>query len=263
MKRLFVVGMLGALALGSCQKEELVWNDRQGQEKAFIRRGKLKQRPDGTYSVIKFVPTQDQLMMDISSLVVTVGGTANSQPVQNQLVLGFVGETEDGYAKFKSNDLQFTEDVVGQIVDIQTQFLNSSGDVVGQTIFDSFTVKGPELAIKKSTLKINSDGETFTGKVVLDRESLLEQDQLDLVLAPGATVTMSIIPDDGGSEADPETFELELTNETSTKLIFKNSGVTFIEPDNVVDMEYIAVVTVSDSGGEELDYAEFRITGQE
>ena len=255
-----------ALALGSCQKEEITQlaNQETGvNAKANIIRNRIKRRNNGLYKTVMVISNEDPTLADVAIIELSLSGTSTDQPVQSTVILDYAGDTEDGFKKFTNNQIEYTEDIVGQIVTTTAVFKDDAGNEIGQPVVSNLTVKGAELAIKKSTLKINSDGEKFTGKVVLDRESLLEQDQLDLVLAPGATVTMSIIPDDGGSEADPETFELELTNETLTKLIFKNSGVTFIEPDNVVDMEYIAVVTVSDSGGEELDYAEFRITGQE
>ena len=76
-------------------------------------------------------------------------------------------------------------------------------------------------------------------------------------------ITVVLFPIDGGSEPD----EFEQVDfgflEIERGLVYKKKDVTFIEADNVIDMEYLAVVTVTDAGGEELDYAEFRITGQE
>lgn len=157
---------------------------------------------------------------------------------------------------YRSQSINFEnpEEAIGYEYTVVLNYLDESGNPVGEQIEQVVTIDGNDLLnIKTPSLKRNEDQETFTFKMVTTG-----------TLASGvANVSVHLTPDDGGSDADPEEFDLELVNELPNKRVFKASQIEFIDAGNVVDMEYIAAVTLSDNNGDELDYAEFRITGLE
>ena len=111
---------------------------------------------------------------------------------------------------------------------------------------------GSELKNQDCTLdflRINSftytqDEKTILNKKPSQKDWILIYDEADVIF---------------GKRVIEETNSLEIDKAT---VIYRNNKVEFIETDNVVDMEYIATVQLY-SGDEELDYAEFIITGQE
>ena len=73
-----------------------------------------------------------------------------------------------------------------------------------------------------------------------------------------ATVT----PQDGGSETELETMQLSLVTEENTRFVFKGE-IPFIEPDNVIDMEYLVRYTFLDIEGNELASLERDLVAKE
>lgn len=257
--------LLGVL-LFSCEKETLVANG-AGESanvsaentlysaKANIKTGRtrIKRRSNGLYKTVVIVEN------DPTNEVATVEFTLLPQngvvPNQSTIVLEPKKIKPNGNIKFVNTELELTGqypvgmDLIGTVVQ-----KNSAGDTIGSPELNSVKVKdNAKLSLSTPILQINGDGETFSLNVIASGKKAYKV----------TTVSVVLTPDDGGSDADPEEFELYLTEEQAQSKTFMADMIQFIDPGNVVDMEYIAAVTFFDTNGEELDYAEFRITGLE
>ena len=159
------------------------------------------------------------------------------------------------------------------------------------------------LKIKNVNLKLNKDGETFSSKVKIEFNEPFEgpaPDDLSVKvtfqpldggaeLEAGSTILNFLKVTSFNYTKDQQTYlKTSPTNDdwilffdeadaifgkkvsdtsnnlqiNSANVVFKNTKLSFIEPDNVVDMEYLMTVQLY-GDDEELDYAEFRITGLE
>ncbi len=228
-------------------------------EKAFIRRGKIKKKSTVGYKVRVIASNDDNDSSEdipaIAQAEYTILPSGDVFPSPSNFPLENKGLTDAGDVRFVFKDLNFEGgEPDGISFTTITQFRDENGADIGAPVTDYITVQDNDgLSMKAPKLSMKNDGETFKLRLVLKGDNIGQVEK----------VQVSLTPDDGGSESDPATFELTLTGETETSRIYKNNSITFIESDNVVDMEYIAAVSVSDAGGEELDYAEFRITGLE
>lgn len=138
-------------------------------------------------------------------------------------------------------------------------FFNSAAQLIGGEVVDIEVINNNEtpvssdIQVESVQLLQNEDGETFSFLVDLSGQDINTIGQ----------VAVFLTPQDGGSEADPEDFILNTIEETPESLIYSNTFVTFGDPNSVVDMQYLAEITLIDGNGEEIDYLEFDIIGEE
>jgi hypothetical protein len=180
-------------------------------------------------------------------------GGSDADPEEFELEL--VNETVTKRV-FKNRNITFSDatNVLDMLYRASITLYNENGETLDHA---EFRIEGFEdttpIKINTPSLKVNEDGETFTFKVAATGNMAQAIESVKIVLTP----------DDGGSDADPKEFSLEFVRESINKRVFNARKVQFIDPRNVIDMEYKAVVTLYDTNGEELDYAEFRIVGLE
>ena len=255
--------LLGVL-LFSCEKEALIADNAveatQTEEtnfsaKANIRTGRtrLKKRRNGLYKTVVIV--ENDPTNEVATVEFTLLPQSGVVPVQSTVVLVPKKIKPNGNVKFVNTEFELTGqypvgmDLIGTVVQ-----KNIAGDTIGSPELNSVKVKAnAQLNLNTPVLLLNDDQETFNFRVAVSGKKAFKV----------ANVNVMLTPNDGGSDADPEEFELVLTQEQVQSRTFMAEIVEFIESGNVVDMEYIAAVTFFDTNGEELDYAEFRITGLE
>lgn len=109
------------------------------------------------------------------------------------------------------------------------------------------------ITVPRVSLSQNEDGETFTFEAEVTGDAIAAINE----------VAVFIIPQDGGSDADPADFTLTLVDNTFDGQLYRNSFVTFADPDTVIDMEYLVEFTFSDVAGNQLAYLEASVVGSE
>lgn len=218
---------------------------------AFIRRLKLRKKRTSGYrvSVISNYSTDEvayiELAMEPQNGVIPNATIMHLEPKNTN---------ENGETKYVYNSLYFEgEDPAWLSFMVTITPKNSAGEDVAEpeTMYITVADTNDGLNIKQPFLKINEDEETFSFLSIIAGE--LNQEV--------AAVDISLFSEDGGS--DTETFSLELFKEKPNKKVFLNQELLFSDATNVVDMLYLAEITLLDSNGDELDYAEFRIVGLE
>ena len=216
-------------------------------------RTKIKERRNGLYKTV--VVVEDDPENEVATVEVLMPPQNGMEANPSTMTLELRNTNDNGNKRFVFNQLNIDgEDPVGQSLQLTVTQKDAAGENVGEPETIYVTAQDNDMInMTTPTLKINEDGETFTFKIAATG-----------TLSPEvANVNVHLTQDDGGSDADPEEFDLELIRETENKRVFKAQEIEFVESGNVIDMEYIAVFTFFDTNGEELDYAEFRIVGLE
>ncbi len=225
----------------------------------------IKQRLDMEFQITTTL-TNNEATAEVASIDMKISTTDSKN--QNSIFITQVQEKAINNAKrkkytSKSFDLPYT--FLGKTVTVTSIDRDIKGNQIGKPHVE--TIKVPErtitnpFAINEPSLTLNKDGETFTMQVSLKGDPKYPYLKLEM---KEIMISSKIIPDDGGSESEEAEILLRYLGENKDgSFMYGNSTVKFIESDNVIDMEYMTTLSVIDAGGEELDYAEFRITGLE
>ena len=217
-----------------------------------IKRDRIKRRNNGLEKVVMVVENDPN--GDVENIEVIIPAQNGVTAVPETITLEKRNTNANGNTRYVFRHLLMEgANPDGQIFNMTANLKDASGTTIATEAVSATAQSNDGINITGVSLRINDDGETFTFRTVVKGTDKATVTNIEVLLTP----------DDGGAEADPDQFNLSLTNETATKRVFKNLGVTFGDFDNVVDMEYIAAITLFDSNGEEIDYAEFRITGLE
>lgn len=110
-----------------------------------------------------------------------------------------------------------------------------------------------QIDLNQLKLYQNQDSDYFSLEAQIDGNSANEV----------AAVAVFITPQDGGSDADPEDFILEFAENTFNGKLFSNHFVTFGDPDTVIGYSYNTELTFLNAEGDELDYLEVQIVGED
>lgn len=266
MKPIYVLLIALTTVLVSCEQEttlqtqkdtNLIISTATQNNRAFIRRGKIKKKQSFGYRTVVVVENNSGANSEneVASIEVTLSEQNGIIPNPATIILLPKSTNANGYTRFVHNRLNFEgEDPIGQSLDALVVQKNAQGEIIEEPEVFYMTVQDNDMInMTTPNLKMNNDGETFTFKMAATGSLSGEV----------ANVNVTLTPDDGGSDADPEQFDLELIRETENRRVFKARNVSFVDPGNVIDMQYLAAVAFYDGNGEELDYAEFRITGLE
>ena len=215
-------------------------------------RNKIKERPRRNYKSV--VVVTDDPNGDVDTVEVTIAPHNGVVASPSTITLD-KRRTRNGKTRYVFGRLDFENgDPNGMPFTITTTMKDTSGGVIGTTETFSVTAQDNDgINVTAVSLRQNDDGETYTMKVVVKGTNKGQVNE----------VAVFLTPQDGGSDADPEDFICGLVNETATRKVYKNENVTFADPDSVIDMQYLAEITLSDAAGAELDYLEFDIVGEE
>ena len=260
---------------------------------AVIRRGKLKQRSNGLYRMVMFVPSDlaNQVVETSLEVLTDVDATLESSSVSEDpkqvfepqtFILERKGRTKDGaFVRYVNNQIKFKADPSGRIFRTKAILRGEKGEPIGEVMTSYVTAIGlnsildrnPKLKTNVRRLRSNPSTRTAARRIKKQMISTLqtyagvsENDISDEEVAAYASelqLTMSLKPVDWGSSTEEETFPLGFAEIRRGLVRFNNSSINFVEPDNVKGRAYIATISIKSTDGEELDYAEFRITGQE
>lgn len=261
--------------------------------KGRIRRIRIKERNNGSnYRVVahvennvedvvnQVVETSLEVLTDVDATLEFRTTGKDTEPTQT-VILKLIGKTEDGkYLKYANTDVKFEKNPAGRIIKVKAALMTEKGELLEEPISTFVTAEGKNTILNRTPkLKMNRKGDSFKISTRTSRRRIKKQMLSTLQTYTGKTIDdisddevreymaslkiqARIIPNNGGSETEEHTILIGFL-EIERGFTLRNTGVTFVETDNVVDMEYTVAFRISDSGGEELDYAEFRITGQE
>lgn len=215
-------------------------------------RNRIRQKPRRNYKSVVVVTDDPEGTVDSVEVTIQPHNGIVASPSTINLEKR---RTRNGKTRYVFGRLDFENgDPNGLPFNISTTMKDHEGGVIGQTENFSVTAQDNDgINVTVVNLRQNDDGETYTMKVVVKgtNKGLVNE------------VAVFLTPQDGGSDADPEDFTCGLVNETATRKVYKNENVTFADPDSVIDMQYLAEITLSDESGKELDYLEFDIVGEE
>ena len=227
---------------------------------SIIRRGKIRKKelPE-KWRVITRIPNTEE-NSDIAIIEMTISTGYESLIIKLKPV-----KENAKFLKFKSERIRVSDEFVGKKLKLVSVDQNEKGEQIGKAYIEHVEVfnetVGELITPLQPKLKINKDGETFTMSIALKGDPKLKYLKLEM---KEIMISSKVIPDDGGSETEEAEVLLRYLGENKDgSFMYGNSTVKFIESDNVIDMEYMTTLSVIDAGGEELDYAEFRITGIE
>jgi hypothetical protein len=229
-----------------------------------LRKMRVNQRLDLGYQIITDIPNNENTA-EVASIDMKIsnGDTKNATTI-------FLKQTSKNNQKGKVRkyiseefDLPFL--FLGKTVTVTSIDRDIKGNQIGKPYTEKIEVNGTPVnelvSITQPELKLNKDGENFTMKVALKEDPKYPYLKLEM---KEIMISSKVIPDDGGSETEETEIRLTYQGQNEDGLfMFENKDVRFIESDNVVDMEYLITTTLSKIDSEELDYAEFRITGLE
>lgn len=229
-----------------------------------LRKMRVNQRLDLGYQIITDIPNNENTA-EVASIDMKIsnGDTKNATTI-------FVQQTSKNNQKGKvrkyiSEEFDLPFSFLGKTVTVTSIDRDIKGNQIGKPYTEKIEVNGTPVnelvSITQPELKLNKDGENFTMKVALKGDPKYPYLKLEM---KEIMISSKVIPDDGGSETEEAEIRLTYQGQNEDGLfMFENKDVRFIESDNVVDMEYLITTTLSKIDGEELDYAEFRITGLE
>ncbi|ANH59285.1 hypothetical protein I597_0353 [Dokdonia donghaensis DSW-1] len=184
----------------------------------------------------------------MTSRIIVPGGTINGTDLIMDFALIPVGDDSEIYSyEGVYNDVNTT--IFKNYFETEVIILDEVNDTIG-----TGNIPFEVLEVAEITLTQNEDGETFTLSIYVSgpQSEIIER------------IATFLTPQDGGSDADPEDFTLNLVeNNTFDGMTFRNTNVTFTNPDSVIDMQYLAEITFLNSQGTDLDYLEFDIVGEE
>ncbi|CAL2075908.1 hypothetical protein [Tenacibaculum sp. 190524A05c] len=227
------------------------------------RRLSIKRNRKGNWKVITSISNNE-----INSTVAFIETTISIEGKDDGNTISLIQtprKKNKKFIKFKSKKVNSLNEFIGKKLKIVSVDKNEKGERIGVPVVQIIETKedtnGNKITIEQPELRLNKDGETFTMTVALKTDP---KDHFFTIELKDARISSLLIPDDGGSETVEDAISLQYMGQNEEGLfIFENQYIEFIESDNVVDMEYLSSITISDTGGEELDYAEFRITGLE
>ncbi len=213
-------------------------------------RTRIKKRNNGIYKIVMVVGEDPEGTVDTIEVSILPQFGVTPSPETFSLTKG---ATSGDNTKYIYKYLTMSGgNPIGQPFLIAATMKNASGGVVGATQNFHVTVQDNDgINITGVSLTQNAGAEDFCLRAVIKGTNF----------ANVASITALLTPEAEGSVATPNTFELDLVKETSAKKVFKEKHVIFAVPSNVVDMEYIAALTLLDANGDELDYAQFCISG--
>lgn len=158
----------------------------------------------------------------------------------------------DGTIDFKfGSDPTLIEDyIVGQTYETPIELYDESGELI-TTLTAGFEVTGSAVSAPSRLDPLfdelaAGESDSFTLRYVWDLDG---DGQFD----DGNEIRAMLTPQDGGSETETEDVLFSLKSTENTRLIFE-ATVPFIEPDNVVDQEYLIRYSYQDSEGSELAF---------
>ncbi|WP_299683376.1 hypothetical protein [uncultured Tenacibaculum sp.] len=229
-----------------------------------LRKMRINQRLDMSYQIITNIHT-NEMNSNIATIAMKI---SRDEDKSSTVIIELYPKKQHKRGiikKFESKVFSLPAEFLGKKLTLTSIDKNKEGKQIGSTYIETITVSGTPIneliSISKPELRINKDGETFTMKVALKgnpKYPYLKLEMKDVIISSKVT------PNDGGSETVEDLIMLTYQGQDKDGLfIFESSTVNFTESDNVIDMEFLATVNVTDAGGEELDYAEFRITGLE
>ncbi|CAL2065133.1 hypothetical protein [Tenacibaculum sp. 190524A05c] len=228
-------------------------------KRTLKRRLKIKRILQESWRITTRIPNIEE-NSDIAIIEMTISSGEKSMLVELHPV-----KENAKFIKFKSELIKVSKDFIGTELMLVSIDKNEKGEQIGEPFIETtkvpFVPFNEAVSINQPKLSLNKDGETFTMSVALKGDPKLKYLKLEM---KEIMISSKVVPDDGGSETVEDAITLQYVGQNEEGLfIFENQYVEFIESDNVVDMEYLSSITISDTGGEELDYAEFRITGLE
>lgn len=259
---------------------------------AFIRRGKLKQRNNGYYKMVMYVPsdvanqviaTSLEVLTDVDATLEFSDDARNLPKVYEPqaFTLKKKGKTKDGaFVKFVNNQIRYKTDLSGLLLKTTATLKNEKGESISKPMtsyvtaigLDAILDRNPKLKVKEKRLRANPSTRTAARRIKKQMISTLqtytdssEDDISDEEVAAYASelqVSMSLKPVDGGSEVEEGTFPLGFVEIRRGLVVFNNKKVNFSKLDNVKGKTYIATISVKSTDGKELDAATYRIVGE-
>ncbi len=215
-------------------------------------RTRVKKRNNGLYKTVMVVGEDPEGTVETIDVIMLPQYGVTPSPSAYSLTKG---ETTSGDTKYINQTLTMSgANPIGQPFLITATMKDSAGLTVGTTQNFYVTVQDDGgIIVSGVTLTQNSGAEDFTFRAVIKGTNFTDVKNIDVYLTPDTT----------GSAANPDKFSLVLASQTSAKKIFKNQNVAFLNAENVIDLEYLAAVTLLDTNGDELDYDHYLILAQE
>jgi len=216
-------------------------------------RSKLRQRNNGrSYRSVVVVENDPEGTVDTVEVKLAPNGDITPQP--GTMILQEKNTNKNGQTRYVFACLVFEGgNPDGKAFSFTATMRDSAGKQIGESSTTQVTAQDNDgINVATPVLKKKSD-ELFLLRVVVRGDN---KDQVK-------GVTASLFPQDGGSEAEPAEYELGQTDSNEKRNVWKNTEITFLEPDNVVDMQYLCVVELTDGEGKVLDRLDFYITGVE
>lgn len=215
---------------------------------AFIRRGKIRQKPTAGYRVVVVVG-DDSETNEVQTVDVTLP-SVEGQPVPNvnEMTLPLKVIKENGNKRFVYADLDFSEDAVNFSYQLTAVMKNADNQPVGEPFTETVEVEDDGDSRLRSVSIRQLDDVNFRLKVVIIGDDNNEVNSVDLLFV-----------DFTGPEPIPTELTLNNPNVSGGKKVFKDSTLTFDDPSAAADEVYSLVVDLKDSEGDSLGSTEYSV----
>lgn len=215
---------------------------------AFIRRGKIRQKPTLGYRVVVVVG-DDSETNEVQTVDVTLP-SVEGQPVPNvnEMTLPLKVVKENGNKRFVYADLDFNEDAVNFSYQLTAVMKNADNQPVGDPFIKTVEVEDDGDSRLRSVSIRQLDDVNFRLKAVIVGDDNNEVGSLDI----------SFI-DFTGPEPIPTELSLSNPKVSGGKKVFKENTLTFDDPAAAADEFYLMIVDLKDAEGNSLGSTEYSV----
>lgn len=215
---------------------------------AFIRRGKIKQKPAVGYKVVVVVG-DDSDKNQVNTVDVTippVEGQPLPSPTKMTLPLKVV--KANGNKRFVFKDLSFSDNAVNMPYTMTSTMKDANNKQVGKSVTAKLEVEDDGDSRVRSVIIRQLDAVNFLVKVVVVGDNEGDVASVDVIFV-----------DYFGTEPIPA--ELNMANPVvkGGKKIFRNKTLTFNDPPAAADELYALVVDLKDAKGNSLGSTEYTV----